>query len=72
MAKTKTLNQDDSVYVTTFYGGKDKGCSYQFTVCSDGVKASRVFTERELFALMYASMTSVVSSDNGVRPAFDG
>jgi hypothetical protein len=69
MATTKSLNSDDSVYVTTYYGAK-RGRTYEFVVNLKGAQARRVVTEQQLFELM-RNDDFPLRSDNGVRPVFD-
>lgn len=69
MATTRSLNSDDTVFVTTFFGGPNNGRSYDFTAVKDGLRVSRTFTEQELFDLVCEGAT--VKEDDGTRPSFD-
>lgn len=78
MANTVSLNSDDSVYVTTFYGGEERGRCYTITVNSEKgtvpQRAFRTVTEEELFSILGANQEGsdgLVVEDNGERPLFD-
>ena len=77
MATTKSLNNDDSVWVTTFFGGPASGRCYTFTVVLNGRKLSKVVTEKDFFWMLKNADTPGSSAakdipDDGVRPEFDG
>lgn len=69
MAITKSLNSDDSVYVTTYTGRM--GRTYEFVCNLKGTQARRVITETDLFTLL-TNNDFPLRPDNGWRPVFDG
>lgn len=71
MATTKSLNSEDSVYVTTFYGGADRGRCYTFTQNIDGRRVKTTVNELELQAMLWLTSRSETGVDDGIRPSFD-
>ncbi len=70
MVKTISLNSDNSVYVSTYWGGKGKGRSYVFTVNVNGIQTSCNLTDKQLLGMMVLNGGKSVK-DDGVRPIFD-
>lgn len=69
MATTKSLNSDDSIYVTTFYDGINRGRCYTFTANENGFRTTRTLTEDELRAFIVDPEIGV-TIDDGIRPEF--
>lgn len=72
MGTTKSLNSSDTVYCTTFYGGRVPGRSYEFTVIKDEVKVKVILTEDELFSMLAGRDDAKVALDDKQRPEMLG
>lgn len=71
MATTNSLNSEDTVYVTTFYGGPIARRAYVFTSNQDGEQIEVILTEGELHKLLKSCPHSSRRQDKGQRPEFD-
>ncbi len=69
MATTRPLNDAQDIWVTTFFGGADKGTCFTITAgfADSKVAVSRTFTKEELKLLLVE--TGKVSAFH--RPSFD-
>ncbi len=70
MAKTVSLNSDNSVYVTTFYNSKiEGGRCYDFTVNLNGIQVAATVTDAQLIGMLILNGGNAII-DDGVRPEF--
>lgn len=72
MGTTKSLNSSDSAWCHTFFCGTERNRCYEFAIVKDGVRATAIFSEAELFEMLGGWPNSKVALDEGLpRPEMD-
>jgi hypothetical protein len=71
MATTKSITSDDTIWITTFFGGRDRGRCFTVTAIRGGFKSVKTFDEEAFIATLFANGSDELAPDDGVRPEFD-